>query len=415
MDFPKGFLWGASTASYQIEGGNSRSALWDWEVKRGWERSGEAARSWDLFEEDLKLLKALNLNAYRFSVEWSRVETAPGVFDEEAILRYVHWAKRLKEEGIRPFLCFHHFSEPAWLLREHPKGWLDPDVPKRFLAYVQKTAPLFTQHVEDWVTFNEPMVFLVGAYGFPMFPPGRRLLFNVHKEFNPVLVPNMAGAHRDAYRYLHGLQPQASVGIAHNIYALEPARPGDERAVEAWDWFMHRHFLDLIKDEQDYLGINYYSRIFVSRHPGPSCVAMGAFPGYAEIEHDLFPFVFKLLGGRRDGKPRTGMGWEVVPEAFCPVVLRYAQDYKKPVYITENGMAASPEITREQYLRGHLSSLAQAVRDGADVRGYFHWSLMDNYEWGSYRPRFGLFTRQRQKSNGADYYARVAKTGLLDG
>jgi len=414
MAFPKDFLWGASTASYQIEGGNSRSALWDWEVKRGWERSGEAARSWDMFEEDLKLIKSLNLNAYRFSLEWSRVETEPGVFDQEAIDRYAHWAKRLKAEGIKPFLCFHHFSEPAWLLREHPKGWLDPEVPKRYLAFVQKTAPFFAEHVEDWVTFNEPMVFLTGAYGYRFFPPGRWMLTNVDKEFNPIIVPNLARAHNDAYQFLHKIQPKARVGVAHNIAALEPARPGQEEAVKRWDWFMHRHFLEETKDRHDYLGINYYTRVFVSPSPVPFAPA-GVIPGFAELEHGITPLVFKLLGGRRGTLPRSGMNWEIAPDSFGPMVLKFWQDYKKPILILENGMAENPNVSREDFLRGHLKSLAKAMDEGADVRGYFHWSLIDNYEWGSYRPRFGLFTRQRQKANGADYYGRVAKTGVLDG
>lgn len=410
--FPKGFLWGASTASYQIEGGNDRSALWDWEKRRGWERSGQAARSWDLFEEDLKLLKFLNLNAYRFSLEWSRVEPSPGIYDKQALERYASWAKRLKEEGIRPFVCFHHFSEPAWLLREHPRGWLDPAVPKRYLSFVEKAAPYLIADVQDWVTFNEPMVFLTGAYGFRFFPPGRWMLTNVDREFNPVLVPSMAAAHNEAYRFLHRLQHGARVGIAHNIYALEPARPGEEAAVRAWDYFMHRNFLELTRACHDYLGINYYSRIFVSRSPVPFAPA-GVIPGFAELEKGLTPFVFRLVGGRRDGLARSGMDWEIVPDAFGPLVLKFWQDYKKPVLIMENGMAEPSQMSREDFLKGHLQSLGKAIADGADVRGYFHWSLIDNYEWGSYRPRFGLFTRDRKPANGADYYARVAKTGEL--
>lgn len=411
-DFPKDFLWGASTAAYQIEGGNDRSALWDWEIRQGWERSGEAARSWELFEEDLKLIKALNLGAYRFSIEWSRVEPEPGRFDEKALERYAAWTRRLKEEGIRPFVCFHHFSEPAWLLKLHPRGWLDDSVRARFLSFVRKAAPALAAHANDWVTFNEPMVFLTGAYGFRFLPPGRWMLTNVEREFRPRLVPNLARAHNEAFEYLHELQSGARVGVAHNLYALEPARPGDGEAVAVWDRFMHRDFLDLTRGRHDYLGINYYSRIFVAKSPVPFAPA-GVVPGYAELEQRLSRPLFRLVGGRRDGKPRSAMDWEIVPEAFGPLLHRFSKDYGLPIYVLENGMAEPSQITREQFLRDHLASLSAAIKAGGDIRGYFHWSLLDNYEWGSYRPRFGLYTRDRKPANGAEYYARVAKTGEL--
>lgn len=405
-------MWGASTASYQVEGGNARSAFWDWEVKKGWERSGDAARSWELFEKDLSCLKALNLNAYRFSVEWSRIEPEPGRFDEGALARYAGWARRLKEEGLRPFVCFHHFSEPAWLLRGHPKGWLDPEVRVRFLAFVEKTASALKDAVEDWIVFNEPMVFLVSGYGMGHFPPGRWMFTDIHKEFNPVLVKNFCRAHNEAYELLHRLQAEANVGIAHHISALEPAAPGDEKAVADWDWFMHRHFLDLTKDHMDFMGINYYTRIFVHKSRVPF-LPMGVVPGYAEFEQGVTPFVFRLLGGRRGGRPRTGMNWEVFPEGLGDVVRQFWADYQKPICITENGMASAPGVDRGDFLRSHLESLAQAIRAGADVRGYFHWSLMDNYEWGSYKPKFGLFSRDRRPSQGSEYYAGVAKNGVL--
>ncbi len=411
-DFPSDFLWGASTSSYQIEGGNTRSALWDWERRKGWERSAGAAGSWDRFEEDLACLKALNLKAYRFSVEWSRIQPEPNAFSEEVLERYAHWAQRLKEEGIRPFLCFHHFSEPAWLLREHPDGWLDEGVPARFLRFVEKTTAALKDHVNDWIIFNEPLVFLVGAYGMGHFPPGRWMLLDADKEFNPIVVKNMAKAHIEGYKLVHRLQPGASVGVAHHVSELEPARPCDGPAVEIWDRFMHLNYLDQIKDHLDFLGINYYTRIFVRSAPLP-LFPMKVFPGYAEMEEKMSRFLFKLLGGRRGDRPRTGMDWEIVPEGLGSVVSKLWGRYGKPIYITENGLADQTGELRESFIRDHLASLAAAMKEGADVRGYLHWSLIDNYEWGSYRPRFGLFTRERKPAAGSAYYGEVARTGKL--
>lgn len=416
ITFPKGFLWGASSSSYQIEGGNRASALWDWEVKKKWERSGEAANSWENFDQDVACLKQLNLNAYRFSIEWSRIEPEPGRYDEVALARYAGWVKRLSEEGIRPFVCFHHFSEPAWFLKRHPKGWADPAAIGTFTRYVAKAAPALLPWVSDWVVFNEPMVFLVGSYGMGMFPPGRRMLTNVHKTFIPVLVRHLAAATIETAALLRRLQRSASVGVAHHVSALEPASAGDESAVQDWDWFMHRNFLDQTAVYLDYLGINYYTRIFVHRTWVPF-MPMRVIPGYAEFEKGVTPLLFRLLGGRRGRAPRTAMGWEVVPEGFGKVVHDLWRDYRKPVFILENGVAppdgASDGARRESFLRQHLASLAGAISRGAEVKGYFHWTLVDNWEWGSYRPRFGLFSRDRKKSPGADLYAQIAKTGEL--
>lgn len=395
-----------------MEGGNDRSVLWDWEVRKGWERSAQAAGSWDRFEEDILLLKKLNANAYRFSLEWSRVQPEPGLFDLDVLDRYAGWARRLKEEGIRPIVCLHHFSEPAWLLKEHTRGWLEDAVPARFLRFAEKAVAALKGEVSDWLIFNEPMVFLVGAYGAGMFPPGYYMLRDVFREFLPLAVTNLAAAHNETYRLIKRLQPRSLVGAAHNIADVLPARPGDEEAALRWDWFMHGNFLDLTKDCMDFLGINYYTRIFVSDTRFPF-MPMKCLPGYAEIEKGLTPLLFRLLGGRRGGLPRTGMGWEVAPEGFERVVTRLWKAYKKPIYITENGVAANENISREDFLKTHLAALAQAMAQGADVRGYLHWSLVDNYEWGSYKPRFGLFTRQRRPSGGADLFARIAQTGIL--
>lgn len=412
ITFPKSFLWGASTASYQTEGGNHRSALKAWEKTRGWEECGEAARSWELFDEDLRLLKSLNATAYRFSLEWSRVEPEPGRFDREALARYASWARALAAEGIRPLACLHHFSEPAWLLHQHPRGWAEDGVREAFLRYCAEAGGALKGLVPDWLVFNEPMVFLVGAYGVPYFPPGGWGLLNPRGTLLSRVVPNAARAHNEARDLLKRLDPACRVGVAHNVAALDPARPGDEEARGRWDWFMHRNFLDLTKDRLDFIGLNYYTRVFVSRCRLPGA-PLGAFPGHGELEERLGPLLFRLLGGRRGDRPRSGMGWEVVPEGLGRVARELHAAYAKPLLVTENGMAAAPGLSRAAFIREHLDALARARAEGVPVEGYLHWSLMDNYEWGSYRPRFGLHDRARRPADGADYYARVCASGAL--
>ena len=315
--------------------------------------------------------------------------------------------------GIRPIVTLHHFSEPAWLLGLHPRGWLEDGVPERFLRFVERAVDALGEAVSDWVVFNEPMVFMLLAYGLGRFPPGLRRAWRPEREFLPVLLRNFIQAHNDCYRLIHRLQPAARVGVAHHVSALEPARPGDEAAVERWDRFMHRDFLEGTKGCLDFLGINYYTRVFVARSGLPGLPA-AALPGYAEVEASLTRPVFRLLGGRRDGGPRGGTGWEIVPEGLGAVALKFWKEYGKPLWITENGIADECGADRRSFLLEHLKSLAEAAAQGADLRGYLHWTLLDNYEWGSFRHRFGLFDRQRHPKPGAAFYAETAKRGWLE-
>ena len=385
----------------------------DWERRKGWEPCGSACGSWERFGEDLKCLKDLGAKAYRFSVEWSRLEPEPGVFDDEALRRYEDWCVRLRGAGIEPVVTLHHFSEPAWLVKTHPRGWLEPGVRERWLALVDRVADALSPTVRWWTTINEPMVFALSAYGTGVFPPGRRMMLGSIREFNEVLVPALARAHNEAYAAIKRHRPDAMVSLAHHVGELLPARPGDEKAVDLWDWFFHRHIIDLTKENLDFLGLNYYTRAFVATPRAPF-FPMRALPGYAEFEKALGTRAFHLLGGVRGPLPRTDMDWEISPQSFGRVVSRFWRDYGKPIVITENGIADAGGLRRESYLREHLAALRGAMDGGAQVLGYLHWSLTDNWEWGSYRPRFGLFDRERRPVGGAGFYSRVCRTGRLD-
>lgn len=419
MRFPKGFLWGASTAAYQIEGDNVRSAFWEWETRKGWEPSGKAADSWRLWRRDLDCLKSLGLNAYRFSVEWSRVEPYPGEFDEEALERYAEMARAFRRAGVRPIACLHHFSEPSWLFKSVPKGWLSGGTVEAFLRFADRAVAALRPEVQDWITFNEPMVHLVMGYALGHFPPGFRKILTLERSFRPLL-SNVVRAHNEAYRMIHRDIPGARVSVAQNVADLEPARAGveDLEALRAWDLFMHGKLLDMAisSGTLDFLGLNYYTRIFVNKC---RLAPLGAFPAYGEVEDLLGSRVFNWLGGRRGDRPRSDMGWEIVPEGLGRVVERLWKAYRLPILVTENGIADSTGTRREDYLRDHLASLGSAMEDGAVVLGYLHWSLVDNYEWGSYRPRFGLFhldkagTFKRLPSEGARYYSQVARRNSL--
>ena len=419
MKFPPGFWWGASTSSYQTEGENRDSALWEWERRKGWERSGRAVDSWRLWRQDLACLKALHLNTYRFSVEWSRVEPLPGQWREDALEQYAELAAALAAAGIRPIACLHHFSEPAWLHREVPAGWRSEKTVKYFTRFAAKVAQALKGQVREWLVFNEPMVFLLAGYGFAIFPPGRFGAHRLERDFLGTggLIDLAARAHIEAAAAIRAARPDAVVGIAHNVTDLEPARdhPADRDAVRDWDRLMHHRLIDLLVEAKalDFLGINYYTRVFVRRLNLPGA-PLRALPGHAEIEKALGPFLFRLLGGTRGDRPRTDMGWEIVPEGLERVLSRAWERYKLPLVVTENGIADAAGDKRERYLKDHLAAMGRALSASADIRGYLHWSLMDNYEWGSFKPKFGLFTVDRsggyarRLAPGADFYAQVA-------
>lgn len=418
MPFPKGFLWGCSTAAYQVEGGNDHSNWTAWERRKRLSPCGLAANSWDMWRDDLACLQELHANSYRFSVEWSRVEPHPGEYDEAVLERYVLMARTLRLAGIQPMVTLHHFSEPAWLYERYPQGWLADGPEGCFTRFVGKMAHALRGEVNDWITFNEPMVWLLFGYGLGHFPPGFRRILSLEKTFlKNGLVDRVAAAHRAAYLLIHDAVPDARVSIAQNIVDLEPARArvDDLKALQIWDRFMHTHLLDLLKSSRtlDYIGLNYYTRIFVR---AGRLAPLGVFPCYGEVEAALGPRLFRWLGGRRGGREITDMGWEVVPEGLGRVALRLSRDYGLPLIVAENGIADSTGLKREDFLRKHLKSLAGAMSKGADVRGYMHWSLLDNYEWGSFGPRFGLYSVDREggfkrrPAAGAKYFAALAKS-----
>jgi beta-glucosidase len=421
LRFPKPFLWGASTASYQIEGGNDRSDLWDWERRKGWERSGAASNSWELWRRDVECLQELNANAYRFSIEWSRVFPEPGRVDEAVLRRYEQWIDALRGSGIQPIVCLHHWSQPSWFWKLHPKGWRDEAAIQSFLKFVEAVVLAFRAKVDHWMVFNEPMVQLAHRHVTGYFPPGEKSLWRL--DMNPLAlreaVRGTVNAHRLAFELIRRLDTVDAdgdgkpcvIGVAHNIAHVEPARdvPEDQQAALQWDQFFHWNFLDgLVHGKMDldldgepetvvgqgatldYVGVNYYTRVFV-RH-APLRGTMKALPLYLELGAQLGKLepILWWLGAWKADRPRDDMGKEIYPEGLLPVLRAVHARYKLPVMITENGIADERNKLREVYLLGHLMQLSKAAEE-MPVLGYLHWSLLDNYEWGSFKPRLGLY------------------------
>lgn len=358
--FPEGFLWGSATSSYQVEGGNLHS---DWGNK-----AGEASDEYNRYQEDFDLAKSLGHNSHRLSLEWSRIEPIEGQFDEEAIQHYVNALKYLKSHNLQVCLTLWHFTLPKWLADKG--GWECFSSPFYFERFVKKVVPELKDLVDLWITVNEPGVYVFMAYlggdGIGRFPPGKKSTFLAAK-----VLWQMSRAHKKAYRTIHKLMPSAKVGIAQNVQSFEPFHKHsirEELAVGLSDLFANHSFYFLTHGYHDFLGLNYY------------------FNYRFNLKKGLIPEIDNPADDRKD---ISDLGWEVYPEGIFEVLTDLSDDL--PIYITECGIASTNDDRRTRFLLSYLQEVYRAIATGVNVKGFFYWSLIDNFEWHrGFDPRFGL-------------------------
>ena len=399
-DLPAGFLWGTATSAHQIEGGHDN----DWTRFEsvpgnieGGDRSVVAADHWNRMTEDVALMKAIGANAYRFSIEWSRLEPEEGAWNEAAWSRYQDLVRQLRDAGITPMVTLLHFTLPSWLADRG--GLVAADFPERFTRFAAQAGRRLGDDVELWCTINEPNVQMYMGYVAGVWPP---------LETSPARAASawvgLARAHAGAAKALRSVDPDARIGIAQNQIALQPEWRywlPDWLTVrfvdQAWNWA----FYDAIRDGRvrlrlpgvsidetlpdlegsaDYFGLNYYHRYLLHAVPGaPQGVAMRPGPG---MQSEL------------GGDPPPGDSY---PEGLLLLMREAQKRYELPIYITEAGIADDAGVMRGPLIRGHVEAIQRALSEGIPVRGYFHWTLMDNFEWDKgYRPRFGLYRVDRE-------------------
>ncbi|SDE39682.1 beta-glucosidase [Blastococcus fimeti] len=362
--FPDGFLWGAATAAHQVEGNNVASDLWALENMAGSplaERSGDACDSYHRWPEDLDVVRDLGLNTYRFSIEWSRIEPVQGHVSRAALDHYRRIIDGCLDRGLTPVVTLHHFTSPLWFARAG--GWTDPGSTARFRAYVTAVLPIL-EGVEWVCTINEPnMVAMVSA---ARTQGAAEVVAGALPAPEQPLVDALIAAHRAAREEL-GAVPGLRSGwtVANqNFQAL----PGEDAAARAWAAPREDQFIDAAEGD-DFIGVQAYTRLMIGRG-GP-------------VEAP-------------EGTRRTQMGWEFYPDALEGAIRSTAARIGTPIVVTENGIATDDDGERAEYLTGALAGVERALADGIDVRGYVHWSLLDNYEWGSWAPTFGLVSVDRE-------------------
>lgn len=374
MTGERGFLWGAATAAHQVEGGNRWNDWWPLEESgRLPHRSGEACRHFELYESDFDLARSLGHNAHRLSIEWSRIEPADGEMSDDALGHYGDVIAALCSRGLEPLVTLQHFTLPAWLAARG--GWLAPDAVARYARYVDAVARALSSQVRHWITVNEPTVYAKHAYVSCDWPPcGRR---SWHAALRAL--QRLGQAHTRAFEILHRHRADAMVGLAHSAPYVVPCNPADGRdrlAARIRDTALNdipfRLFGRPAREVLDFIGINYYARQVVR--------ASGLAPFGRECTENHH-------GERR---AFSALGWEIHPPGLAAVLQRFSR-HGVPLIVTENGIASRDENERTRYLTKHVGSLHQARAAGIDVRGYFYWTLMDNYEWTAGRDvQFGL-------------------------
>ncbi|WP_434384467.1 glycoside hydrolase family 1 protein [Melittangium boletus] len=403
---PRGFLLGTATASHQVEGGNTNDWA-DWERTRYPDgrphiheetQSGPATDSWNRFAEDVTLMRRLGTNAYRFSVEWSRLEPEPGAWNTEALERYRQWARLLRAAGIEPVVTLHHFTLPRWVAAQG--GWENPATVDAFERFSGRMAEALGAEVDWWCTLNEPNVLVVFGYLEGTWPPGQQ-----DPRAMATALAHLLEAHARSARQLRARDTTDAdgdgratwIGLAHHVRVFQPATgaPSDSIVTGLTDAFFNESLPSALrtghvslvvpgsvslqrdvpglKDSVDWLGINYYTRDHVRQDASPS------------FSHKYVPA----------GRPTNDLGWDIYPEGLYLFLKRYAA-LGVPLVVTENGMDDRTGERRPYFLRSHLYAVERAVAEGVPVHGYFHWSLLDNFEWSEgYAPRFGLFRVER--------------------
>ncbi len=391
-DFPEGFLFGSSTAAHQVEGGNVGNNWWAWEHAPGTpavEPSGDGIDQFHRYDEDFALLASLGQQAHRVSIEWWRIEPAPGEWSRSALDHYRRVLGSLSDHGLTAFVTLNHFTIPQWLAERG--GWLAPDAVERFERYCERVGAHLGDLMPYACTINEPQIVSTMGYLLGMFPPG---------ETNPIkwrqVTRRLIEAHEAAVRALKTGRGEPKAGICLQMPAFEPAR--DEPACVARYEELRAEMTEIYLGDLhgDYVGVQYYSRMRVDP------AATGGFAPAAQ------------------GEPLTQMGWEIHPEGLYDAISEAGTTSGLPVVITENGIATADDGQRMDYLRSHLAQVKRALDDGVDVRGYLYWSAFDNFEWNEgYRPLFGMIGVDREHGlerivrPSARAYGKLARSGSL--
>lgn len=408
--FGANFLWGASTASHQVEGGNHNQwSVWELENAKDlassakerldwlpdWDRvkfmaedpnnyiSGRGVDHYKRYEQDFDIAQKLNLNSFRFGIEWARLEPKEGEWDQKEIEHFRKYIQELKKRNIEPIMNIWHWTNPVWF--EEKGGFTKRENIKCFEKFVHRIAKEFGNEINYVITLNEPNVYMSHSYGIGWWPPQQ-------KKWHRALwvYYNLSVAHKRAYRILKHKNKRLMIGIAPQLANIQPKRPQNPIDYISTKWMMYFWnwwFLNRIRKYQDFIGFNYY-----------------------------FTDYYKNLRAENPDVPKNDLGWYMEPEGLHPLLVRVWSQYRKPIIITENGVADRDDKYRRWWIEQSIIAMERAISEGVHIAGYLHWSLLDNFEWAyGWWPKFGLVSVDRENGmkreirSSAKWYAKKIK------
>lgn len=389
IKFPEGFLWGTSTAAAQIETAFDHN--WNgFKSRDGYTflRTSDHEKRRD---EDLGYIREFG-SVYRCGVDWSRLQRAPMAdFEADVVAEYQDWFRKLNEAGMKIMFVMHHFCNPTWF--EKNGTWLNADNIPAFMDYAKKCMEHFGDYAYIWNTFNEPGVYAMNGFVTGNFPPQHKSYFKGNK-----VLDNMGKAHDELYDILKEKYPDKQVGISKNTCYFFGTNWLGKKAAKFVDWW----FIDKVAshfEKNDFWGISYYAYIPFTPMP--------------------VTFIDTPDKLKKMGIPHDKM-WGYYPKGLKEILLRFHNKYKKPIIITENGVCTEDDDFRQQSMKDYLSACHEAIEEGVDLRGYIHWTTMDNFEWNlgpTYR--FGLVrvdfeTMERTLTDAGKFYTKITEENGLE-
>jgi len=421
INFPDGFIWGTATAAHQVEG-NCNNNWSEFEKKtqkdgkpniKDGQVSGNACEHWERYREDIELIKRIGVTHYRFSIEWSKIEPTIGQYDIDAIDHYSNVINHLLQNSITPVVTLHHFSHPIWF--EEKGGFSKAENIAYFISFSKKVFSLYSDRVKDWCTINEPGVFAVQGYFTGMFPPGLK-----NTQLTAEVLKNLLEAHVQVYHALKNQKngEESKIGIVKNINQFEPWR---RRSIRDWLFSLSlnhvfnsstlkffktgkfkirlpglmwkTHYNEKEKDSLDFFGLNYYS--------------------HNHLKFSLFKKDFSVLEFHKKDV-MTDMPYAIYAEGIYRAI-KFVSSLNVPIIITENGVADANDQIRETYIKKYIYAVSKAISEGANVVGYYYWSLMDNFEWAfGYDMKFGLYevdfdNQERKLRDGSKAFVDIVR------
>lgn len=385
--FPKDFVWGTATAAHQVEGSNWNNDWWEWEHADGTacvEPSGDACDHYWRYPSDLDLLVELGFGAYRFSVEWSRIEPEENEWSNAQLDHYARVLDACHERGLLPVVTFHHFTTPRWAAVDG--GWANPVTAERFARFCERTVGALGDRIGMACTINEPNIVPLMGWLMGAFPPGKSEDLDGYVKSTNTLID----AHRRAVDALKSGPGDFPVGLTLSMGDWA-AEPGAEARIDEFRSHHEDQYLEACRGD-DFFGVQAYSRTRVGKDG-----VIGPEPGV-----EVLP-----------------MGYEYWPDAAAAAIRHAAEVTGVPIYVTENGIGTDDDEQRIAYVRDSLTAIGTTIDDGFDVRGFFYWSLLDNFEWAfGYKMRFGLVavdraTQERTIKPSARWLSEVVKNNSL--